>query len=212
MLIDEDECCTGTFCHAQSTCANSFGNFTCTCSNGYSGNGTFCEDVDECEESRCHPNATCVNNPGSFVCNCNPGFIGDGGNSCSENCQVPYLFFSTSSGTFSYNTEESTSSPTIFNSRVNALMSFDGINKLLYFHTTNNEITSYNLDGSYLSTITIQNVEFFTVDGRNNLLYYHDDLQDRIFVYNITSGQSTLVAGLSGVTGVKDMEMEMANG
>ena len=45
MLIDEDECCTGTFCHEQSTCANSFGNFTCTCNNGYSGNGTFCEGI-----------------------------------------------------------------------------------------------------------------------------------------------------------------------
>ena len=44
MLIDEDECCT--FCHEKSsTCANSFGNFTCTCSDGYSGNGTFCEGI-----------------------------------------------------------------------------------------------------------------------------------------------------------------------
>jgi hypothetical protein len=91
-------------------------------------------------------------------------------------------------------------------------MSFDGINKRLYFHTANNEITSYNLDGSYLSTITILNVEFFTVDGRNNLIYYHQPLQDRIFVYNMASGQSTSVGALSGVTGVKDMEMEMANG
>jgi hypothetical protein len=42
MLIDIDECCIGTFCHVQSTCANSFGNFTCACNNGYPGNGTFC--------------------------------------------------------------------------------------------------------------------------------------------------------------------------
>jgi hypothetical protein len=45
MLIDIDECCIGTSCDEQSTCANSFGNFTCTCSNGYSGNGTFCEGI-----------------------------------------------------------------------------------------------------------------------------------------------------------------------
>ena len=128
-----------------------------------------------------------------------------------DNCQVPYLFFSTSSGTFSYNTEESTSSPTIFNNSVNALFSFDGINKRLYLHTAIDEITSYNLNGSYLTTINIQNVEFFSVDGRNNLIYYHQPLQERIFVYNITSGQSASVGALSGVTGVKDMEMDMTN-
>jgi hypothetical protein len=120
---------------------------------------------------------------------------------------VPYLFFSTSTGTFFYNTEESASSPTIFNSRVNALMSFDGKNKRLYFHTQNDEITSYNLDGSDLITMSIFNVDFFTVDGQNNLLYYQDALQDRIFVYNITSAQSAPLGALSGVTGVKDLEM-----
>ena len=45
MSIDIDECCIGISCHEQSTCANSFGNFTCTCNNGYSGNGTFCEGI-----------------------------------------------------------------------------------------------------------------------------------------------------------------------
>ena len=103
----------------------------------------------------------------------------------------------------------------MFNNRANALMSFDGINKRLYFHSANDEITSYNLNGSDLIfeiTIVIQNVEFFSVDGRNNLIYYHDSLQDRIFVYNITSGQSASVGALSGVTGMKDMEMDIPNG
>jgi hypothetical protein len=45
VLIDEDECCIGTFCHEQSTCANSVANFTCTCDSGYTGNGTFCEGI-----------------------------------------------------------------------------------------------------------------------------------------------------------------------
>jgi hypothetical protein len=129
-----------------------------------------------------------------------------------DNCQVPYLFFSTSLGTFSYNTEESTSSPTIFNNRVNALLSFDGMNKRLYLYVQNDGITSYNLNGSDLSTIDIDNVEFFTVDARYNLIYYHQPLQDRIYVYNITSGQNVPVGALSGVTGVKDMEMEVENG
>ena len=100
----------------------------------------------------------------------------------------------------------------MFNSRLNALLSFDGINKRLYFYTANDEITSYTLNGSDLSTMVIANVEFFTVDGRNNLIYYHQPLQERIYVYNITSGQSAQVGALSRVTGVKDMEMEVENG
>jgi hypothetical protein len=76
----------------------------------------------------------------------------------------------------------------------------------------NDGITSYNLNGSDLSTIDIDNVEFFTVDARYNLIYYHQPLQDRIYVYNITSCQNVPVGALSGVTGVKDMEMEVENG
>jgi hypothetical protein len=76
----------------------------------------------------------------------------------------------------------------------------------------NDGITSYKLNGSDLSTVDIDNVEFFTVDARYNLIYYHQSLQDRIYVYNITSGQNVPVGALSGVTGVKDMEMEVENG
>ena len=45
MLLDEDGCCDGTFCHEQSNCTKTFANFTCTCNDGHSGNGTFCEGV-----------------------------------------------------------------------------------------------------------------------------------------------------------------------
>ena len=96
--------------------------------------------------------------------------------------------------------------------RTNALFSFDGFNKRLYLHTTNNEITSYNLDGSDATTIVVENVEFFTVDGRNNLIYYHHSLQERIWVYNITSGQQSSVDALADIAGVKDLEMDLTNG
>lgn len=96
--------------------------------------------------------------------------------------------------------------------RTNALFSFDGINKRLYLHTMNNQIISYNLDGSNSTTIVVENIEFFTVDGRNNLIYYHHSLPERIWVYNITSSQHSAVDALADVVSAKDLEMDMTNG
>ena len=44
-VTDEDECCIGTFCHEQSTCENSVANYTCTCNDGYTANGTNCDGI-----------------------------------------------------------------------------------------------------------------------------------------------------------------------
>ena len=79
-------------------------NSSCSCHNGYFGNGFFClglcydtmhinriitiliiyklllTDEDECEIGLhdCDINATCTNKDGSFECACNDGFLGDG--------------------------------------------------------------------------------------------------------------------------------------
>ena len=47
---------------------------------GYTGNGTFCEDIDECvtDTDNCASESTCSNSPGGFTCLCNTGFTGDG--------------------------------------------------------------------------------------------------------------------------------------
>ena len=50
-------------------------------------------------------------------------------NFCLDQCQVPYLFFSTSLGTRSYNARESSNTSNEFNDQENALFSFDAINK-----------------------------------------------------------------------------------
>ena len=43
LFTDIDECSDSTHnCHADATCANTDGSFTCTCNEGYTGNGTFC--------------------------------------------------------------------------------------------------------------------------------------------------------------------------
>ena len=46
---DDDEFAFGTdTCHAEATCMNTVGNFTCTCNAGHSGSGTICTDHDVC--------------------------------------------------------------------------------------------------------------------------------------------------------------------
>ncbi|KAF4082994.1 hypothetical protein AMELA_G00134890 [Ameiurus melas] len=52
--------------------------YTCSCLNGFTGDGRVCHDIDECQTSRCHRDAVCHNTHGSFICRCNVGFDGDG--------------------------------------------------------------------------------------------------------------------------------------
>ena len=44
---DVDECASNLTndCHQNATCANGVGNYSCTCNNGYSGNGENCTGI-----------------------------------------------------------------------------------------------------------------------------------------------------------------------
>ena len=78
-------------CHDDSVCTDTFNSsdpFKCSCKIGYTGNGTYCEDVDECQSlDSCHDNATCTNTKGSFNCTCDDGYHGNGSN-CSGECEI----------------------------------------------------------------------------------------------------------------------------
>ncbi|CAG7825042.1 unnamed protein product, partial [Allacma fusca] len=65
-------------------CINTPGGFHCgPCPAGYSGNGFYCEDVNEClvNNGGCslNPVVQCINTVGSRTCGeCPPGYIGNG--------------------------------------------------------------------------------------------------------------------------------------
>ena len=96
--------------------------------------------------------------------------------------------------------------------RVNALLAYDGVKRRLYNYVEDEGIVSYNLDGSNSTTFNVKNVQHFTVDGRNNVIYYSHSLHVRIWMYNMTSGENTAVDALSDVSSVKGLDMDMING
>ena len=78
---DIDECDINTHqCHNHADCANTAGDYTCTCRAGFTGDGRACTDIDECTDvsDNCHPQADCDNQPGTFGCTCKSGWSGTG--------------------------------------------------------------------------------------------------------------------------------------
>eukprot|EP00820_Chromera_velia_P012359 Cvel_23213.t1-p1 / transcript=Cvel_23213.t1 / gene=Cvel_23213 / organism=Chromera_velia_CCMP2878 / gene_product=Fibrillin-1, putative / transcript_product=Fibrillin-1, putative / location=Cvel_scaffold2367:813-9132(-) / protein_length=1779 / sequence_SO=supercontig / SO=protein_coding / is_pseudo=false len=85
--IDPDQCTMNTHdCHANATCNNTHGSFSCVCNDGWSGTGVSCANEDECSSNAhdCDANATCSDTTGSFACSCNAGFDGDGITACTN--------------------------------------------------------------------------------------------------------------------------------
>ncbi|CAB3410299.1 unnamed protein product [Caenorhabditis bovis] len=81
-------------CSPNASCHSERRGPRCVCGSGYRGNGTVCQDIDECAFSEdakaqlggCLSGTECVNTPGSFRCKCLPGF-----QRVSNNICVPLL-------------------------------------------------------------------------------------------------------------------------
>ncbi|KAM8772103.1 nidogen-1-like [Acanthopagrus schlegelii] len=88
-LPEQNPCFTGRHgCDINAVCKPGDGlQFTCECSSGFTGDGRYCHDADECSETPqvCGANAVCSNQPGTFRCECVSGFVfASDGKTCIE--------------------------------------------------------------------------------------------------------------------------------
>ena len=80
LIFGLGECVSDVDCDSGASCTNLNGSLTCSCDVGFGGNGSYCEDEDECATgaNNCSYDASCTNTAGSFTCTCNFQYYGDG--------------------------------------------------------------------------------------------------------------------------------------
>uniref|UniRef100_A0A3Q3FQI0 Signal peptide, CUB and EGF-like domain-containing protein 3 n=1 Tax=Kryptolebias marmoratus TaxID=37003 RepID=A0A3Q3FQI0_KRYMA len=82
-----DECAVGLDnCSIDAICQNTPKSYRCICKSGYSGDGNYCEDIDECVNDYnggcVHE---CINIPGNYRCTCYDGFrLAHDGHNCLD--------------------------------------------------------------------------------------------------------------------------------
>ncbi|XP_035022947.2 nidogen-1 [Hippoglossus stenolepis] len=95
-LPEQNPCFTGRHgCDINAVCRPGEGlRFTCECAAGFTGDGRYCHDIDECRETSwiCGSSSVCSNQPGTFRCECLTGFMfaSDGKTCIEENRPVDH--------------------------------------------------------------------------------------------------------------------------
>ncbi|XP_071379455.1 LOW QUALITY PROTEIN: nidogen-1-like [Centroberyx affinis] len=93
---EQNPCFTGRHgCDNNAMCRAGDGlQFSCHCTDGFTGDGRSCYDMDECRETPqiCGSNSVCNNQPGTFRCECVDGFVfaRDGKTCVEENRPVDH--------------------------------------------------------------------------------------------------------------------------
>ena len=67
-------------CDVNADCRNTNSSYTCSCDDGFLGNGRTCSGINECFSGNndCDNNASCINTLGDYEIVCYKGFEGDG--------------------------------------------------------------------------------------------------------------------------------------
>ena len=92
LCVEVDECadethnCSSQNGQANALCTNTIGSFQCTCTQGWQGDGFYCNDINECANgSVCGDNQFCINTVGNYSCSCLEGFTSTGPS--NEDCK-----------------------------------------------------------------------------------------------------------------------------
>ena len=90
-------------------------------------------------------------------------------------------------------------------------INYDPFSRRLFYYNSGN-FYSIELDGSDFRLIApVQQVERFTVDGRNNIIFYTHGSTDTVYMFNMTDLENTQVVELADVTAAKDIDIDHVN-
>ena len=126
-------------------------------------------------------------------------------------CNIPVVFYYGFSGiSYQVTINNVTTSERLVGNEVKD-MNYDASSRRLFLYDDLKNFYSIEQDGSDLRHIEMENVDRFTVDGKNNIIYYIHKSTDTIFMLNMTDMENAEFADLADVAGAKDIDMDKIN-
>ena len=127
-------------------------------------------------------------------------------------CNIPVLL---SFGSFGIHYQVTIDNVTTSGNLVNTgvtYMDYDPFSRRLVFYDLSEDFYSIKQDGSGLTHIAeINQITGFTVDGKNNIIYYIHEPTDSIRMLNMTNLETGPVLDLADVAGIKDIDIDSTN-